>query len=385
MRVAFVVPSIRKASGWRSLSIGAIRSLRETANITPLVVVSCADAAEARSLFPDCELLVVPSTQSMSFQYPSSWLRFIKTYRAVKTSNLPSVDLVHSLEAYPTGLVGHWLATRLGVPHVLTAAGTYAVVWSESSLDRGFYSEVLARAGAICPISNGTGMLMQRHFADVMVNTSMRVVLLGTDYHRQVSRQIVAQRPASIVPTVLSVGAVKPRKGYHISLAAFAKVKKRLSSARYWIVGKPESSGYMARLRRFVVEHGINDVGFFGVVSDEKLRELYQQASVFLLTPQKEGLHFEGFGLVYLEAGAYGLSVVGTRTGGVPEAVRDGETGFLAEPEDVDGIADAVLRLLTDADLARRMGRANRDWSETLTWERYAREQCSIYEAVLNE
>jgi glycosyltransferase involved in cell wall biosynthesis len=127
----------------------------------------------------------------------------------------------------------------------------------------------------------------------------------------------------------------------------------------------------------------LKDVFFLGAVSDAELRELYRKASVFVLTPQQEGLHFEGFGLVYLEAGAYGLPVVGTSSGGVPDAVQDGVTGLLVDPQDVEGAAQALLRLLHNPELRREMGRANRRLSEALTWERCAAEYDRAYRSVL--
>ena len=83
----------------------------------------------------------------------------------------------------------------------------------------------------------------------------------------------------------------------------------------------------------------------------------------------------EGFGIVFLEANACGKPVVAGRTGGVAEAVADGETGLLVDPENVDEIAAAVLRLLDDDELSRRLGenglvRAR----ENFNWERRAKE-----------
>jgi glycosyltransferase involved in cell wall biosynthesis len=95
-------------------------------------------------------------------------------------------------------------------------------------------------------------------------------------------------------------------------------------------------------------------------------------------------LNFEGFGLVYLEAGAYGLPVVATRSGGVPEAVKDGETGLLADEEDVEGVAQAIRTILADPGLASRLGKANRLWSEDLTWERSAKQYLQVYSSVLD-
>ena len=70
----------------------------------------------------------------------------LATHRALGRLRLPALDLVHSLEAYPTGLVGDWLARRLNRPHVLTSHGTYGVVWHEIIPDRFLYAGVLRRA-----------------------------------------------------------------------------------------------------------------------------------------------------------------------------------------------------------------------------------------------
>ena len=73
----------------------------------------------------------------------------------------------------------------------------------------------------------------------------------------------------------------------------------------------------------------------------------------------------------------------GTASGGAPSAIRHGETGFVVPPDDVEGMADALYRLLTDWDLAQRMGRANREWAEALTWERNAGEQMQVYQEIV--
>jgi len=124
-------------------------------------------------------------------------------------------------------------------------------------------------------------------------------------------------------------------------------------------------------------------VEFVGSVGEQDLASHYRSSSAFVLLSQEQRFAFEGFGLVFLEAGAYGLPVVGSRTGGIPDAVRDGETGFLLSAEDVDGAGEAILRLLVDRDLSQRMGRAGRALAESLTWSRYATQQAEVYQRVL--
>ena len=76
----------------------------------------------------------------------------------------------------------------------------------------------------------------------------------------------------------------------------------------------------------------------------------------------------EGFGIVFLEANACGVPVIGGRSGGAPDAVQDGASGFLVDPNDVEEIAGRILLLLEDPDLRRRMGAAGREWASGFTW-----------------
>lgn len=382
LRIAFVAPYLNTLSGWRSLTVGAIASLQARGH-HPYVVVSEDDAPDAELLWPDLEIMVVPRTHYLAFQGIRSGATALRTWLRLATGKLPPLDLVHSLEAYPTGLIGHWMARRLRVPHVITAVGTYAVHVGVSRLDRALYARVLLQAAQVCPISSGTRDLLLEHWGAHLDTDKIRVVLIGSEYARKVSAAATGLRRDEAAPLVLSVGAIKPRKGYHVSLLAFAGLQRRLPSARYRIVGAVHDREYHEELQALIARLELSGVEFSGAVSSEELDRCYREASVFLLTPQQVDLNFEGFGLVYLEAGAYGLPVVGTRTGGVPDAVRSEETGLLVDPEDAEAAGDALHRLIEDRDLWRRLGAGNRAWAEQLTWERFAAEQEEVYGRVL--
>jgi phosphatidylinositol alpha-1,6-mannosyltransferase len=81
---------------------------------------------------------------------------------------------------------------------------------------------------------------------------------------------------------------------------------------------------------------------------------------------------FEGFGLVYVEAGLRGLPAIGTQLGGIPDAVVDGETGLLVPTDDPQALATAIARFVEQPDLRRRMGAAARRYAEGMTWARVA-------------
>jgi phosphatidylinositol alpha-1,6-mannosyltransferase len=380
MRVGLVVPFLEIPCGWRTFSVGVVRALAEHADVEPVALVSARDAKHAAQLLPDVERVVLPATQGV-FSRLRGWGDAVRVLRAARQMRSLRLDLVHSLEAFPTGWVGDRLAAALGVPHLITPVGTYAVAWAGSRVRGALYRRVLRRAAHLCPISRGTAEQMRRHFGPEMAGVPLTTVLLGTDLADRVADR--PHRPGDGPPVVLSVGAVKRRKGYHLSIAAFARLQRRLPEARYEIVGSINPrDGYVAELQRLVAATGARNVDFLGAIAPNELAERYARASAFMLTPQQIGYHFEGFGLVYLEAGAYRLPVVATRSGGVPDAVRHGESGLLAGEGDVDGIADALHAVLADRALAARLGAGNRRLVEELSWRRFAAQQQAIYHAV---
>jgi phosphatidylinositol alpha-1,6-mannosyltransferase len=122
----------------------------------------------------------------------------------------------------------------------------------------------------------------------------------------------------------------------------------------YLIVG----SGPQAGLDHLACELGVRDhVIFTGLVPDEDLPAIYALCDVFAM-PSRQNLvehSVEGFGLVFLEANACGKPVIGGRSGGISDAVVDGVTGFLVNPQDPQEIANVLKILLTNRELARRL------------------------------
>ncbi len=139
----------------------------------------------------------------------------------------------------------------------------------------------------------------------------------------------------------------------------------------YWLVGSNSKENYEERLKEAASRSGLM-VRFLGRVPDDELARIYSQADVFAMTSIDHRHSVEGFGLVYLEAAAHGLPVVAHAVGGVPEAVIDGVTGLLVPPADRGALGAAFSRLITDADLRRRLGAAGREWSHRNSWARSA-------------
>ncbi|BCJ51144.1 hypothetical protein Asp14428_26190 [Actinoplanes sp. NBRC 14428] len=109
-----------------------------------------------------------------------------------------------------------------------------------------------------------------------------------------------------------------------------------------------------------------SDVIFTGSVPWEELPAHYAAGDVYAMPcrTRSAGLDVEGLGIVYLEASATGLPVLAGDSGGAPDAVREGETGYVVSGRDVPAIADRLAGLLADPEAARRMGAAGRAWVE---------------------
>ncbi len=162
---------------------------------------------------------------------------------------------------------------------------------------------------------------------------------------------------------ILSVARQYPRKDTATLLAALPAVLRAHPRARLRIVGGgPELPALEARARALGLGEAVSFLG--EVRADRAVRREYFGADVFCLPSLQEG-----FGIAFLEAMAAGLPVVGAAAGAVPEVVPDGEAGLLVPPRDAEALAGALIRLLGDADLRRRLGRAGRrrargyDWS----------------------
>jgi phosphatidylinositol alpha-1,6-mannosyltransferase len=158
---------------------------------------------------------------------------------------------------------------------------------------------------------------------------------------------------------VMSAGRLVERKGYADAIAALAELPDGSRATRLLIVGDGPDRD---RLESFAKEKGVADrVIFTGRLPEAELAAAYALSDLFVMTPRGLGPDVEGFGIVYLEANLFGLPVIASRTGGVPDAVVDGQNGLLIDSGDVKGLAEAIERLRRDEGLRRRLGEAGRD------------------------
>ncbi len=172
-------------------------------------------------------------------------------------------------------------------------------------------------------------------------------------------------------PLVVTVCRLVPRKGIDTTLEAVARLRDGFPGLRYAIGG---SGPDRERLEAKVASLGLHQtVRFLGRVPDASMADCMTAADVFCMPARSEPPDVEGFGLVFLEAGACETAVVGADAGGVPDAIVHGETGLLVPPNDVSGLANALADLLSDAGRRIAMGKAARARIEArCTWDHVA-------------
>lgn len=185
--------------------------------------------------------------------------------------------------------------------------------------------------------------------------------------------QVRAQHGLGERPVIVCVSRLVPRKGQDQLIRALPEVRRRVPGAVLLIVG---DGPYRTSLQRLAAAEGVaDDVVFTGRVPWEQLPAHYDAGDVFAMPcrSRRAGLEVEGLGIVYLEASATGLPVIAGDSGGAPDAVLDGETGFVVGGHDLAALTDRLVQLLTDRDLAARMGRRGRAWvAEKWRWEHQA-------------
>lgn len=218
----------------------------------------------------------------------------------------------------------------------------------------------------------------------VITTSAFTARLLASDYDVPAERLTVvrpgndlivpARRTVSDEIALLSVGALVPRKGHDVLIAALASLRDL--PWRLTIVGDgTRDVETAARLESAVARDLLKErITFTGAVSTEHLAELYAGADLFVLASR-----FEGYGMAFAEALAHGLPIVGTTAGAIVETVP-ANAGILVEPDDVPALSDALRRLITDPVLRNVLARgAESDAAALPTW----RQSAELFSQVL--
>jgi phosphatidylinositol alpha-1,6-mannosyltransferase len=272
-------------------------------------------------------------------------------------------DVIECWQPLPFGLIGLIFKVLSGVPYLVWSHGNDLSRPQRYPLAKFFLSRVLAGANLV--IANSQ-------------STKGDLLALGTppDKIRVLNPPVDTSRfrpdsdPSAIVQkhglegkrVILTVARLVRVKGIDTVIRALPKVLEAIPNIAYLVVG---SGPLRVELEHLAEALGVRDnvifAGAVGYLSDD-LPRCYAACDVFVLVsrPLPQGREIERFGMAYLEAGACGRPVIGGKGGGTSEAIEDRVTGLLVDPFDINEIANIIVRVLEDEELARRLGENGR-------------------------
>jgi glycosyltransferase involved in cell wall biosynthesis len=361
-RVAFLAASTHPDDGWGRFASGLLGGLVELGVEATVLTVEGdrhLEGKEGIRLY-DC----LPNANLAAARSP--WVGFRSARHLVR-----ECSVIHCLAA-PYAALGRWLALRRRF--VVTGIGTFLARPLRDPRLRRRFRAAYARADALPCISAHTRAELLA-LEPTLRNTTL--IPPGVD-------TTIFQRRAGELPgdrlRIVSVGALKPRKGHDYTLRAFARALDRVPEAELGIIGRVLDRSYFDELQDLARSLDVEArVRFETELSDSELVERYQGAHLLALMSINVGDQFEGYGQVFAEAGACGVPGIGSLGCGAEDAISDGETGILVKQKDADGYAEAMVRLLRDDDLRERMADAAHALAQSRSWRRVAERYLEVY------
>jgi len=279
-------------------------------------------------------------------------------YREIcRVSRGHQISVLHIGQVFPLGKVALALKQRQNIPYIFYAHGLDITGPQRFRRRLFLLKKIIAGADKIIANSYFTHDELVKLGAD-----PKRILVVypcpnlsGESVPDDLLAAFLAGHALTDKKILLTVGRLVKRKGHDAVIKALPAVIKRVPDVFYAIVGSGPETAALAAL---VNEKKLGRyVKFFGNVPAQDLPFFYQACRAFIMPARRlsDG-DVEGFGTVYLEANAYGKPVIGGKSGGVPEAVLDGRTGLLVNPEKIEEIANAAVKLLNDSAYAQRLG-----------------------------
>jgi phosphatidylinositol alpha-1,6-mannosyltransferase len=342
------------------------------------------DGSNADADLPNVvDRLAIPSRRLRTLQGLLLWSR-----RAASLARSLHPEFVWCGNLKPAGYPARWIRQRAGTPYGILFYGTDLLLLQRqirrSAVKRQTVRALIGSAAVLVAISHWTRDLSLTVLDELGLGNGtldLRIVPLGTDP--------VRFRPGIDPSTVrsrygldgrrwlLSVARLTPHKGIDTGLRVLSRLRERYPDLGYAVVG---SGDQLSNLKGLAERLGLTDrVRFLTSLPDGDLPAVYNCAEVYLGLSRLTDQAAEGFGISLVEASASGVPVLAGRSGGIPEAVRDGETGLLVDAEDPEEVGRVLSSLLGDRPLAQRLGAGGRRAvASYYNWDRVTADLASI-------
>ena len=347
MKVLFITKTLNYRSGWGRYSSLLISEMKNK-NINAGVI------SEDNGLL----------SLSNKFNLISN---ILKVRRVIK-----KYDVVHALDGWPYGVYAYFGVLGTNKKLFISGVGTYSVVPLHSLFKGIILKLAYRRAKKIFCISKYT----ERKILEKVSLNNTEVIYLGNTILKKYSNE--KKNLNNSYPVLLTVGAIKDRKGQFYVLKAVNLLKKIYPNIKYYVVGSFDDMAYVNKMKEYAKMNNMEDnLELIEGVDDDGLVKLYNNCDIFLLCSISTDLYFEGFGLVLIEAASFGKPVIGSLGSGTEEAVNNGCNGYLVRQENSRDIYDKILDIL-NGDM-EKMSNCSVDWSSKFTWSKTAEKYINFY------
>lgn len=288
------------------------------------------------------------------------WLRGLFNVNAQIQRDRP--DWVLGGEILPIGTILYILSFFHRFDFGIFLHGLDFSLTRTSSWKRFLTKRILTKAQIIICANRYTLEEVKKYYPQVarveVVNPGVEVDVISSSLTDKVSQRF----------ELITVGRLVKRKGVDMTLQAIAHLKPLIPKLHYTIIGTGPDRQYIEDIiRELRIESSVTLVTN---ASDSEKALYLSQADIFVMPTRNINGDYEGFGIVYLEAGVYKKPVIAGRSGGIGDAVSDNVNGLLVNGEDYTEIAEAIIRLYNDEALRIRLGNAGYERSLESTWQK---------------
>lgn len=310
------------------------------------------------------------------FYYPKFiWPRWWKLLRLVKRIvREQGIELIMVHHILPVGTVAMQIFKSFGVPYIVFSHGTDMVAASSVPRKKKLASLIGQKSAQVITNSENLKMRLLEKFPELAPKTSVLYPCPDADFmvappaeEIENLKHLYALEGKQVI---LTISRFIEGKGFPHLLRVMPEILQQVPHLVWMIIGDGEAAKRDEILREIQARNLQNIVRFVGVIPHAELKKFYYLADLFVLLTHPDGGMEEGLGLVFLEAAAAGRPVVAGRSGGVEEAVINGQTGVVVDVlNDPESIVSAIVGMIKDKESAKALGIAGQNrMREQFNW-----------------
>ncbi|MFT2090400.1 glycosyltransferase family 4 protein [Paraglaciecola sp. 2405UD69-4] len=291
---------------------------------------------------------------------------FMDTWKIIKKHD---IEVIHCGRCIPEGFVAYLIKLILKTPYYCYIHGEDVENAATSRSFSWIVRRVLKNSDLLICNSENSKRVLRAHW-DVN-SDNIKVITPGVDTNlfKPASRnpELRTKFGWNDRPVLLTVSRLEPRKGHETLVKSLVALKQEVPDILYAIIGGgPQKEA----IEKLVAELKLKDhVMFMSELSDQQMIECYQQSDIFILPNRDIGRNIEGFGIVMLEAQACGIPVIGGNSGGTPETLIEGETGYIVDCTTPDALSPKIQSMLSDPNTIEKMGSNARSHALHYDWD----------------